>query len=49
MLELKMVLVELFAGQPRRHRCGEQTYGHGWGEEGEVEMNGSNMETYYHM
>ena len=43
----KMVLMNLFAGQQRRSRHREQTYGWGGEEEGEGEMYGySNMETY---
>ena len=36
----KIVLMNIFTGQQwsRRHR--EQTYEHGWGEEGEGGMNG---------
>ena len=42
----KMVLKNLFAGQPWRNRHREQTYGHGE-KEGDGEMCGkSNMETY---
>ena len=42
----KMVLKNLFAGQQRRNRHREQTYGHGEkGGEGEMYVN-SNMETY---
>ena len=42
----KMVLMNLFAWQPWRHRHREQTYGHEEGG-GEGEMYGeSNMETY---
>ena len=42
-----MVLVNLLTGQQWRHRHRKQTYGHGWGEEGESGMNGeSNMEAY---
>ena len=41
-----MVLKNLFTGQQRRNRHGEQTYGHGErGREGEM-YGKSNMETY---
>ena len=36
----KMVLMILLAGQQRRHRQKEQTYGHGGGKEGDGEMQG---------
>ena len=43
----KMVLMNLFAGQQRRSRHREQTYGHRGGEEREGKMCGeTNMETY---
>ena len=43
----KMVLKNLFTGQQRKNRNREETYGHGWGEEGEGEMNGeSSMDAY---
>ena len=43
----QMVLMNLFAGQQRRDRHREQTYGHGGGEEGESEMyEERNMEIY---
>ena len=35
----KMVLMNLFVAQQWRCRCREQTYGQGWGEGGECEMN----------
>ena len=41
----KMVLNNLFAGQQRRNRHSEQTYGHGEGGEGAMHGE-SNMETY---
>ena len=45
MASRKMILMNLFSGQPWRNRLREQTYGHGGGEEGEGEMYGeSNME-----
>ena len=45
----KMVLMKLFAGQQRRNRHREQTYGHGeMGGEGEM-YGESNMETYITM
>ena len=41
-----MVMMTLYARQKKRHRCKEQTYGHG-DRGGEGEMYGkSNMETY---
>ena len=36
----KMVLMKLFAGQQRRHKHREQTYGHGRREEGESRIYG---------
>ena len=43
----QMVLMNLFAGQQRRDRNREQTYGHGGGEEGESDMHEErNMEIY---
>ena len=43
----KMAPMNLFSGQQSRNRHREQTYGHGGGEEGEVEMYGqSNLEIY---
>ena len=43
----KMVLMNLLAGQQRRCRHREHTYGRGQGEEGKGEMNGeSSMEAY---
>ena len=43
----KMVLMNLLAGQQRRCRHREHTYGQGQGEEGKGEMNGeSSMEAY---
>ena len=42
-----MVLIKFSSRQQWKHRHGEQTYGHGWGEEGEGEVyEKSNMETY---
>ena len=42
-----MVLSNLFAEQQWGCRHREQTYGQGWGKEGEDETNGkNNMETY---
>ena len=42
-----MALTKLFAGQQWKHRHREQTYGHGWGKEGEGRIYGeSNMEIY---
>jgi len=42
-----MVLMNLLAGQQRRCRHREHTYGRGQGEEGKGEMNGeSSMEAY---
>ena len=42
----KTVTMILYARQQKRHRCKEQTYGHGE-REGEGEMCGkSNMDTY---
>ena len=49
MVSRKKIQKNLFAGQQWRNRHGEQTYGHGRGEErvGEGEIYGeSNMETY---
>ena len=36
----RMVLTNLFTEQQRRRRHREQTYGQGWGEEAEGEING---------
>ena len=47
MASRKMILMNLFSGQPWRNRLREQTYGHGGGEEGEGELYGeSNMDIY---
>ena len=43
----KMVLMTLLVAQHWRRRCREQTYGQGWGEEGECEMNGEGSTKAY--
>ena len=47
MASRKMILMNLFSGQPWRNILREQTYGHGGGEVGEGELYGeSNMDIY---
>ena len=43
MASRKMILMNLFSGQPWRNRLREQTYGHGGRERGRGEMYGEHM------